>query len=151
WGLPLVVLGAVSTTAIAYLALVVVGVGNAVEDASAYTLLPRLLGRKAAPALGAFEIVVVAGTSAGSAAAPVIWDWLGPHGSLTALGAALTLLAVASLPRFTQIARTVPAPGPEIALLRGLPMFAPLPVATIDQLETVLEHHEYQPRGTVVR
>jgi predicted MFS family arabinose efflux permease len=152
WGLPLVVLGATSTTAVAYLALVIVGVGNAIEDASAFTLLPRLLGtRKAAPALGAFEIVVFAGMSAGSAAAPAISDWLGPHGALIAIGATLAVLALAYLPRYVQIDRTTPAPGPEIALLRGLAMFAPLPVATVDQLATVLEHHEYQPGETVTR
>lgn len=152
WGLPLVVLGATSTVAVAYLALVIVGVGNAVEDASAYTLLPRLLGnRNAAPGLGAFEIVVFAGMSAGSAAAPAISDWLGPHGALIAIGATLAVLAVSYLPRYMQIDRTIPVPGPEIALLRGLPMFAPLPVATVDQLATVLEHREFQPGETVMR
>jgi hypothetical protein len=152
WGLPLVALGATSTTAVAYLALVAVGVGNAVEDASAYTLLPRLLGnRKAAPALGAFEIVVFAGMSAGSATAPAISDWLGPHGALIALGGTLAVLALAYLPRYMQIDRTIPVPGPEIGVLRGLAMFAPLPVATVDQLATVLEHHAYQPGETVMR
>jgi predicted MFS family arabinose efflux permease len=152
WGLPLVALGATSTPVVAYLALVIVGVGNAVEDASAYTLLPRLLGsRKSAPALGAFEIVVFAGMSAGSAAAPAISAWLGPHGALIAIGATLAVLALAYLPRYVQIDRTTPTPGPEIALLRGLAMFAPLPVATVDQLETALEHHEYQPGQTVIR
>jgi hypothetical protein len=152
WGLPLVAFGATSTPAVAYLALVIVGVGNAVEDASAFTLLPRLLGnRKAAPALGAFEIVVFAGMSAGSAAAPAISDWLGPRGALVAIGATLAVVAMAYLPRYIQIDRTTPVPGPEIALLRGLAMFAPLPVATVDQLATVLEHHEYRPGETVMR
>ena len=152
WGLPLVALGATSTVAVAYLALVIVGVGNAVEDAAAFTLLPRLLGhRKAAPALGAFEIVVFAGLSAGSATAPAISHWLGPRDALVAIGATLAVLALAYLPRYMQIDRTTPAPGPEIALLRGLAMFAPLPVATVDQLATVLVHHEYQPGATVMR
>jgi hypothetical protein len=152
WGLPLIAFGATSTPAIAYVALVIVGVGNAVEDASAFTLLPRLLGnRKAAPALGAFEIVVIAGMSAGSAAAPAISDWLGPRGALVAIGATLAVVALAYLPRYIQIDRTTPVPGPEIALLRGLAMFAPLPVATVDQLATVLERHEYRPGEAVMR
>jgi hypothetical protein len=152
WGLPLVALGAISTPAAAYLALVVVGAGNAVEDAGMFTLLPRLLGnRNAAPAMGALELVAFAGLGAGSAAAPAISDWLGPRGALVAIGATLAVLAVAYLPRFVQIDRTTPAPGPEIALLRGLAMFAPLPVATVDQLATVLERHEYQPDETVMR
>jgi hypothetical protein len=152
WGLPLVALGLISTPAAAYLALVVVGAGNAVEDAGFFTLLPRLLGsRKAAPAMGAFELVVFAGVSAGSVAAPAISHWLGPSGALVAMGGTLAVLAMAYVPRFVQIDRTTPVPGPEIALLRGLAMFAPLPVATVDQLATVLEHHEYPPGEAVIR
>ncbi len=152
WGLPLVALGVISNPAAAYLALVVVGAGNAVEDAGLFTLLPRLLGnRKAAPAMGAFELVVFAGVSAGSVAAPAISHWLGPRGALVAIGGTLAVLAMAYVPRFAQIDRTTPVPGPEIALLRGLPMFAPLPVATVDQLATVLERHEYQPGKAVMR
>ncbi len=152
WGLPLVALGVISTPAAAYLALVVVGAGNAVEDASAFTLLPRLLGsRKAAPAMGAFELVVFAGLCAGSAAAPAISNWLGPRGALVVIGGTLAVLAMAYVPRFVQIDRTTPAPGPEIALLRGLAIFAPLPVATVDRLATVLERREYQPGETVMR
>lgn len=152
WGLPLVALGLISTPAAAYLALVVVGAGNAVEDAGFFTLLPRLLGsRKAAPAMGAFELVVFAGVSAGSVAAPAISHWLGPRGALVAIGGTLTVLALAYVPRFVQIDRTTPVPGPEIALLRGLAMFAPLPVATVDQLATVLQRHEFQPGDAVMR
>jgi predicted MFS family arabinose efflux permease len=152
WGLPLLALGATSTPAIAYLALAIVGIGNALEDASAFTLLPRLLGnRKTAPALGALEIVFFVGVSAGSVAAPAISHWLGPRGALMAIGGALATVAIAYLPRFAQIDRTSPAPGPEIALLRNLAMFAALPVATIDQLATVLERREYQPGETVIR
>jgi predicted MFS family arabinose efflux permease len=152
WGLPLLALGATSTPAIAYLALAIVGIGNALEDASAFTLLPRLLGnRNTAPALGALEIVFFAGVSAGSVAAPAISHWLGPRGALMLIGGTLAVLAFAYLPRFSQIDRTTPTPGPEIALLRNLAMFAPLPVATIDQLATGLERHEYQPGETVIR
>jgi hypothetical protein len=147
-----VALGVISTPAAAYLALAVVGAGNAVEDAGLFTLLPRLLGsRKAAPAMGAFELVVFAGMGAGSLAAPAISHWLGPRGALVAIGGTLAVLAIAYLPRFAQIDRSIPVPGPEIALLRGLPMFAPLPVATVDQLATVLEGHEYRPGETVIR
>jgi cyclic nucleotide-binding protein len=95
--------------------------------------------------------VVFAGVSAGSLAAPAISHWLGPRGALVAIGGALALLAMAYLPRYIQIDRTTPVPGPEIALLRGLPTFAPLPVATVDQLATVLEHHEYRPGEAVMR
>jgi hypothetical protein len=152
WSLPLVVLGVTPTTVVAYLALVVIGAGNAFEDASLFTLLPRLLGsRDAAPAMGAFELVVFAGLGTGSLAAPAISNWLSPRGALIAIGITLAAVTVAYLPRFVQIDRATVMPGPEIELLRSLAMFAPLPVATVDQLATVLEPHEYRSGEVVMR
>src|SRR5215472_10592468 len=131
WSVPLVVLGAFPSAVVAYLALLVVGAGNAVEDTGMFTLLPRLLGsRDAAPAMG---------------------SWLSPTGALIAIGAALAIITLAYAPRFVQIDRATVMPGPEIELLRGLEMFAPLPVATVDQLATVLEPHEYRPGEVVMR
>ena len=152
WSVPLVVLGAFPSAVVAYLALLVVGAGNAVEDTGMFTLLPRLLGsRDAAPAMGALELVVFAGLGAGSLAAPAISSWLSPTGALIAIGAALAIITLAYAPRFVQIDRATVMPGPEIELLRGLEMFAPLPVATVDQLATVLEPHEYRPGEVVMR
>jgi hypothetical protein len=151
WGLPLVVLGAAPSAVVAYLALLVIGAANALEDASMFTLLPRLLGtRNVAPAMGALELVVFAGIGAGSFAAPAISSALGPQGTLVAIGAVLAAITLAYLPRFVQIDRDTEMPGPEMELLRGLAMFAPLPVATVDQLATVLEPHEYQPGEAVM-
>src|SRR6185437_7532004 len=44
WGLPLALLAVSPAVAIAYLALVVVGIGNAVVDVSAFTMVTRLAG-----------------------------------------------------------------------------------------------------------
>lgn len=152
WGLPLVALGAHPVTAIAYVALVIVGAGNAIEDAGMFTLLPRLLGnRNAGPGMGALELVGLTGLGAGSLAAPAISSWLGPRGALVAIGGTLAALASAYVVRFVQIDRATPVPGPEIALLRGLAMFAPLPVASVDQLATVLERHEFVAGEAVMR
>jgi CRP-like cAMP-binding protein len=43
----------------------------------------------------------------------------------------------------------MPAPGPEVGLLRNLPMFAPLPLAVTDLLAAELEPRQF-PAGTVV-
>jgi predicted MFS family arabinose efflux permease len=44
WGLPLAVLALTLAPAIAYLALIVVGLGNALEDVGVFTLVLRLAG-----------------------------------------------------------------------------------------------------------
>jgi CRP-like cAMP-binding protein len=43
----------------------------------------------------------------------------------------------------------MPVPGPEVGLLRNLPMFAPLPLAVTDLLAAELEPRQF-PAGTVV-
>ena len=58
--------------AVAYLALVVVGVGNAIEDVGLFTLPARSASpRGGGRVLGATEFVVQAGLGAGSVAAPL--------------------------------------------------------------------------------
>lgn len=152
WGLPLVVLAAVPSPVVAYAALVVVGVGNVIQDGAGFTLLPRVLGiRVAGRALGALEPVALCGVGAGSIAAPLLVNWLGLRATLAVLGAALLLLAAAHLSRFARIDRTLPGPPPEIGLLRQLPMFAALPVVTVEQLAADLERQTFASGDTVVR
>ena len=139
WGIPLVVLAAAPSPLTAYLALVVVGVGNAVEDVSLFTLMPRafqprLVGR----ALGALELTVFAGIGLGSVAAPVLADWLGVRAALGALGGGLAGLAALYAVRFIRLDADLPTPGPEAGILRRNPIFAPLSLATVELLATEL-------------
>jgi MFS family permease len=139
WGIPLALLAAAPGPLTAYLALTVVGVGNAVEDVSLFTLMPRafrprLVGR----ALGALELTVFAGIGLGSIAAPVLADTLGVRGALGALGGGLTALAALYAVRFVRLDADLPVPGPEAALLHRNPIFAPLPLATVELLATEL-------------
>lgn len=150
WGVPLLLLASVPMTAVAYLALIVMGVGNAFEDGAMYTLLPRLVGaRVAGRALGVLELLVFAGLAAGSLAAPLLVDGLGPRGGFLVAGSLIVVPVVAYAGRFARIDRALPAPGPELDLLRGLPMFQHLPLVIVEQLTESLEAHEYE-RGDVV-
>ena len=150
WGVPLLLLAAVPTTTVAYLALIVIGVGNAFADGAMYTLLPRLVGaRIAGRALGALELLVFAGLAAGSLAAPLLVAGMGPRGGFLVAGTLIVVPVVAYASRFARIDRTLPAPGPELDLLRGLPMFQHLPLVIVEQLTENVEAHEYQ-RGDVV-
>lgn len=67
WGLPMVALGALTVPAVGYVGFVVIGVGNAVLDVGAFTLVarvipPTMLGR----AFAAFEVILVLGVTTGS-------------------------------------------------------------------------------------
>jgi Cyclic nucleotide-binding domain len=150
WGLPLAFLALAPTAALAYLALVVVGIGNAVVDVSAFTLVTRLAGpRTAGKVLGALEFVALAGLATGSILTPSLLHVFGVRGTLALLGGGLVGLALAHAVRFRRLDRAMPTPGPEVGLLRNLPMFAPLPLAVTDLLATEIEPRQF-PADTVV-
>jgi hypothetical protein len=150
WGLPLVLLWLVTSPAAAYLAFVAIGIGNAVEDVGAFTLLTRLLSpRMTARVLGVLEIAALGGIGLGSVAAPSLLDAFDLRGTLALLGLGLTGLTIVHARRFARIDRTMPQPGREVDLLRGLPMFAPLPLAVTELLTAELRPQQFA-RGSVV-
>ena len=127
-----------------------VGVGNAVEDVSLFTLMPRAFRpRFVGRALGALELTVFAGIGLGSVAAPVLADVLGVRGALGALGGGLAGLAALYAVRFIRLDADLPVPGPEAALLHRNPIFAPLPLATVELLASELSANSFAP-GEVV-
>lgn len=152
WGLPLVWVAFTPSAAVAYLALVIVGVGNALEDVAGFTLIARCAGpHSAGRVLGATEFVFQAGLGIGAVAAPLLLHTLGVRGTLGLLGGGLTVLTLAHVRRFARLDMTMPAPGEEVGLLRRLAMFAPLPLAAIELLATDLKPHDFAPGTAAVR
>jgi hypothetical protein len=150
WGLPLVLLVLTPAAAIAYLALVVVGIGNAVVDVAAFTMVTRLAGPgTAGKVLGALEFVALAGLVTGSLLTPPLLHAIGTRGTLALLGGGLAALALAHAVRFRRLDRAMPAPGPEAGLLINLPMFAPLPLAVTELLTAETQPRQF-PAGAVV-
>jgi Cyclic nucleotide-binding domain len=152
WGLPLVLLALVMEPAVAYLAFVAIGIGNAVEDVGGFTLLTRLLSpRMTARVLGVFEIAALGGIGLGAVAAPSLLDAFDMRGTLALLGLCLTGLTILHARRFARIDRTMPQPGREVDLLRGLPMFAPLPLAVTELLTAELRPQQFESGSVVMR
>jgi MFS family permease len=150
WGLPLAFLALRPAAALAYLALAVVGIGNAVVDVSAFTLVTRLAGpRTAGKTLGALEFVALAGLATGSILTPLLLHLFGTRGTLALLGGGLAGLALAHVGRFRRLDQAMPPPDPEAGLLVTLPMFAPLPLAVTELLAAETEPRHF-PAGTVV-
>jgi len=129
WGLPLAFLALAPAAAIAYLALVVVGIGNAVVDVAFFTMVTRLAGPGAAgKVLGAVEFVALAGLATGSILTPPLLHAAGVRGTLALLGGGLAGLALAHAIRFRRLDRATPAPGSQARLPASPPTFAPLPL-----------------------
>jgi hypothetical protein len=152
WGVGVLALSGAPTAAAAFGALLLGGIGNAMEDASIFVLVPRLAGpRMAGRTMGALELVILAGTGAGSIAAPLLNGWLGLRPTLLLLGGVLLAGSVGYAVRFAAIDRGLLPPRAEVELLRNLPMFAALPLVTIEQLAGALEIRVYDDGAVVMR
>jgi MFS family permease len=135
WGIPIALVAAVPHRLTALLLLAVVGFGNALEDVAGETLLQRLvsddlLGR----VLGVMFGAATAGMGIGAIVAPALNSGLGARGALVATGAFLPALVLLSWRGLRRIDATAAAPSHELALLDGVPMFAPLSVAAKEQV-----------------
>ena len=140
WGIPLVLMGAWPTTAAAIAFLAIVGVGNTLVDVSGLTLLQRT----APPAVlarvfGVLESLIVGTLGLGAILAPALAAWLGIRGALAAVGLLLPVLVLATWARLRAIDARTAVPEREIELLQSLPLFAPLPPATLEHLAARLE------------
>ena len=151
WALGVLVLGLAPGFLLAFAAIAVFGVGNALEDASGFTLMPRAVGpRLAGQTLGAFELVVMVGVGTGALAAPALAGWLGVRDSLVLLGAALGVVTLGYLFAFARVDREVKQPPPGADLLRGLPIFSPLPIVVVEDLADSLEESHFEAGSPVV-
>ena len=135
WGVPIALVAAVPHRLTALLLLAVVGVGNAIEDVTGETLLQRLvsddlLGRVLGVMFGGATLAM----GVGAIAAPALIAVLGDRGALVATGAFLPALVLLSWRGLRGIDAIAGAPSRELALLDGVPMFAPLPLAAKEQV-----------------
>ncbi len=136
--------------AVTLLLIAVVGAARSFFDVAARTLLQRavkedVLGR----VFGLEEGLQMLGLAVGSAAAPVFVSAFGPRGAFFAAGGLLLVAVAGSWSRIRTVDATAVTPGPELGLLRAIPIFAPLPEHIAEQLSRHLIPVE-APAGTVV-
>jgi len=150
WGLPLVVIGLWTSRPVAFAALAVLGLGNAILDVSGFTLMQRvmpdhLLGR----AFGALWASVTLTLALGSLIAAPLISAFGLQRAMVVSGAALVMVVGLSWPALRQLGRQVVVPEHELDLLRALPLFGPLPLVSIERLARSL-HREHVCAGVDV-
>ena len=139
WGLPLALAGLVTETAVVIALFVLVGVGNTLVDVSGVTLMQRsapdeVLGR----VFGAFEALAVLSMGVGSLLAPLLVSTVGARGALVVAGLILPVVLVPLWRPLVRIDATSESSPEEVKLLRGIPIFAPLPVPEIERLAKAL-------------
>lgn len=119
----------------AYLGWGVIGVGYTLVDVAARTLLQRLgSGEILARVTGSLETSRLAAMAMGSIAASGLVALLGSRAALMAFGALLPLFTLLRWRALRAFEIGAPVTEGHFALLRGDPIFAPLPVATLERL-----------------
>ena len=149
-GLPLVAIAAVREP-LAIAALIgLLGVGYALIEVGGLSLLQRLssdevLGR----AFAAVESTYWITTGLGAMLAPAAIALLGTSGALVAVGACLPVTVAFRARALRRLATVDPVPDDGFRALRSVPDFAPLPLATVENVARRLSELRL-PAGTVV-
>ena len=129
WGAPIAVIGLVASPVVALVMAGIIGAANASIDVAGYTLLARCVPNETrGRVFGVLHSLVGIGIAIGAVAAPLLVDAFGLSGALVATGLVLPILALVSLPGVRRAEASAILPERELALMRKVPMFAPLPL-----------------------
>src|SRR3954451_16973440 len=150
FGAPLAVIGVVPEQATAIVLLGLVGIGNALVDVAAFTLLARLADETVlARMFAGFEAILTLGVAAGGLVTPLVVELLGVRPALVVSGLLGPLAVAASWPALRRLDAEVGVRDADIETMRPIRMLGALPVATIEQLAGALEHADFAPGHTV--
>lgn len=139
-GIPLVAMAGLATVTAAAIGLFLLGIGYALVEIAGETLMQRLASDEVlARVFGVIEGAYTASTGIGAALAPLLVAIAGLNGALLAVGAALPLLALARWRTLARYESGAAIPERPFQLLRGVPLFAPLPVAAVENLTLRLD------------
>jgi hypothetical protein len=152
WGTPILLIGLLPWAPAAVLFLAVLGLGNAVLDVAGFTIMQRsvpnaMRGR----VFGVLESGVMLGTGIGSGLAPLLLALLDIRGALVATGLILPALAVITWRWVARADADAVIPERELALLRGVPMLAPLPMTILEQVAGDLSEVSYADGEPIIR
>ena len=150
WGLPLAIMGLLPYYLVALLASGVIGVGNAMVDVTAFTLIARMTPNAVlARVFGVLESIGALAVGLGAFVAPLLIGPLGVSGALVAVGLVTPVVCGLWWRRLTMIDHSVSVRTDDILLLRTLPMLRPLPVPVVEQLAQAVSHQEVLEGETV--
>jgi MFS family permease len=152
-GLPIVGIGLWPTTVVAMILLGVFGFGSSIEDVAALTIVQRAVPDDVlARVFGIIQMLWFGSLGIGAALAPVLIAWLGLEGALVVTGAFLPVLVAISWTRVARIDAAAPAPDAgDLRILTSVPMFAPMPGASLEHLAARLVPLRLEPGSVVVR
>jgi predicted MFS family arabinose efflux permease len=152
WGAPLLIVGLWAEAIPAFILIGVAGLGLTLVDVAGFTLLQRAVSEDVlSRVFGVLHSAFYATGGIGAILAPALIAWLGIRGALIATGAIIPVLTLPSFRLLARIDRTISVPIAELARLRAIPMFAPLPAPQVEQLASTLERVSLAAGETIFR
>ena len=135
WGFPIALIPAWPRVAVAFLLLAVVGAANSVEDVAVFTLLQRVIPDDVLTrVLGIVWGLAMGAIAIGSVAATGIVALVGSRAAFLVVGAILPLTTLIVWRQLVRIDREMLPPADELAIVEGVPMFAPLSIAAKEHM-----------------
>jgi MFS family permease len=150
WGVPIALVGIWPTAAGALVFLGIIGVGNTTIDVACFTMMQRAVPEAVlARAMAVLESTFIAAVGIGGILAPVLVALVGIRVALVATGCFLPALAALLWNRLLAIDAEAVVPTEQLELLQRIPMFAPLPAPTLENLAASMQRLSFQA-GDVV-
>jgi MFS family permease len=144
--------GVSTTVTVAVLASVTYGSAITLLDVLARTLLQRTASDDVLTRVfGAVEALWMLGYGAGAALAPSLERALGLGGAFAVCGGAMLVAALVALPGLRRIDEHTVVPARQLAVLRRIPMFAPLPPLDLERIARQIDLIEIAPGSEVIR
>lgn len=151
WGVGLIVVAIADSPWLAGLGMLVIGIGNALEDASVFTSVARLAPRgTAAQAMSGIEVVVCVGMALGAVAAPSLTRVTEVQVALLGVGGVVLAVALVYLGLFTRVDRASHRASADTEVLTGVAIFDPLPLVVVEHLATRLERRAFEPGQAIM-
>jgi MFS family permease len=152
WGLPIALIPAWPRVAVAFLLLAVVGAANSVEDVAVFTLLQRVIPDDVLTrVLGIVWGLAMGAIAIGSVAATGIVALVGSRAAFAVVGAILPLTTLIVWRQLVRIDREMLPPADELAIVEGVPMFAPLSIAAKEHMAARLVEVPVSAGEVVIR
>jgi MFS family permease len=128
------------------------GAGNTVFDIAGRCLLPRAVSSDTLGRIfGLQEAACMGGLAIGAIAAPAVLSLTGRTGAFAIGGALLPVLTVVGWRRLAALDTVAPDTARVAAMIRQLPLFAPLPPARLASVAAAFRRVHLRPATVVIR
>lgn len=151
WGAPIAVIGLVANVPLALVMAGIIGAANASIDVAGYTLLARAVPNEVrGRVFGVLQSLVGIGLAVGALAAPVLVGLFGLQVALVITGLILPTAALVGFPAVRRAEAATILPERELAAMRRMPMFAPLPLTALEHLARSLEPVTFEAGARII-